>query len=583
MTRTRGRLALALVAATTVLAAACGYHKESTVVRLQDPGNCVPVDVAASPATEQLLDDAAARFNGSPDAKLRNGACVFVRVEEVESAIALRELQDGWPDADRLGPAPVVWVPESTMWSELLDARLGEAHRPPMAPNGIPFARTPLVVAMPAPMARALGAGRRALGWEDLAQLAANPHGWAAYGHREWGRFRLGKGNPNWSATGLDQTVALDATPSVDPRVLERSVVYYGDTATYFDNWQRLAALSLGRALAYCDAVVTDERSVVAYNTGNDLGTVALDGHASRPKLPLVAIYPRDGAIESDNPMIVLNTPWETAAARIGAQRFTRSALLPAAQAEVAAAGFRPVRAGVPSSLLTSANGVDAAARMTPVAPASPAEIEGALARWQVTRRAARVLILFDVSDSMGDPADPLNPTGPTKLALAKTAVTDALAELGPDDQVGLRIFSTGLRGAQSSSWRDVVPIGRLTTDRRRLVDAIAALEPWRGSPLYAATRAADDAVARSADTRRIDSVVVLTDGYNEDDHNQNLGALVDHLSTRPDVHVFTITYSNDADASTLDKIAAATNAANFDARDTRDLAEMARRALASQ
>jgi Ca-activated chloride channel family protein len=474
-------------------------------------------------------------------------------------------------------------VPESTTWAELLDARLGEAHRPPLAPNGTPFARTPLVVAMPAPMARALGAGRRALGWEDFAQLAANPRGWAAYGHREWGRFRLGKGNPNWSATGLDQTVALDAAPSVDPRVLEQSVVYYGDTATYFDNWQRISDQSHGRPLAYCNAVITDERSVVAYNTGNDLGTVTLDAHASRPKLPLVAIYPSDGAIESDNPMIVLNAPWASAIARIGAHRFTRSALLPATQAEVAAAGFRPVRAGVPSGLLTTANGVDAAARMTPVAPTSPGEIEQALARWQATRRPARVLILFDVSDSMGDPADPLDPGGPTKLARAKSAVTNALAELGPDDQVGLRIFSTGLRGSRTSIWRDLVPIGRLTANRRRLVDAIGALQPWRGSPLYAATRAADDTVARRADAQRIESVVLLTDGYNEDDHNKDLGALLDRLATRPDVHVFTITYSNDADATTLQKIAAATNAANFDARDTRDLAEMARLALASQ
>ena len=581
--RTRGLRLAAFVALIALVAGGCGYHKDSTVVRLQDPGKCVPVDIAASPATARLLDDTAGRFNGSPAAKLRDGACAFVRVETVESAVALRELQDGWPDADRLGPPPVVWVPESTMWGELLDARLAQAHRPPLAPNGTPFARTPLVVAMPAPMASALGAPRHALGWTDLQQLAANPRGWGAYGHREWGRFRLGKGNPNWSATGLDQTVALDAVPSVDARALEQSVIYYGDTSSYFDNWKRLADKAPARALVYCSAVITDERSVVAYDTGHDLDATTLDGNASRPELPLVAVYPRDAAIESDNPMIVLNASWSSAAARAGARRFLRFALEPEAQTEVAAAGFRPVRAGVRSTVLTSANGVDPASGSGSVAPASPGEIVSALARWETARHRGRVLVLFDLSDSMGDPADPLDPGGPTKIAVAKSAMIDALGQLAPDDEIGLRVFSTALHGARNPNWRDVVPIRRLSTNRRRLADAIAALQPWRGSPLYRATSGAYDTVARGIDASRIDSVVLLTDGYNEDDHDTDLGALLDHLSSRADVRVFTITYSNDADATTLTKIAQATNATNFDARDTRDLSEMVQRAFASQ
>lgn len=579
----RGRRSLALVAGITLLAGACGYHRDSTVVQLQNPGKCTPVDIAAAPASAQLLDDAARRFNGSPDAKLHDGTCAFVRVQSVESPVALRELQDGWPDADRLGPAPIVWVPESTMWGELLDARLARAHRAALAPNGTPFARTPLVVAMPATMAKAIAGARHTVDWTELARLAASPRGWGAYGHREWGAFRLGKGNPNWSATGLDQTIALDAAPTADPQALERSVVYYSDPSVDLDNWKRLAELAPARALAYCSAVITDERSVVAYNTGHDLTTTKLDGNASKPKLPVVALYPRDAAVESDNPMIVLNAPWSSRVARDGARRFTRFALQSETQAAVAAAGFRPVRAGVQAKLLTAANGVDPTAGTRSVAPASPGEIDRALTRWQATRRPARVLVLFDVSDSMGDAADPLTAATPTKLALAKMALTDALGELAPGDEIGLRVFSTALPGSPNPDWRDVVPMGRLADNRRRLVDAIAALKPWRGSPLYRATQNAYDTVARRVDPRRIDSVVLLTDGYNEDDHDTDLDALLTHLSARPDVRVFTITYGGGADGKTLTKIAGATNAANFDATDTRDIAEMVSRALASQ
>ena len=565
-----------------LLVSGCAYRESTTVVQLADPGRCVPVDIAATSETASLLAGTASRFNGSSAARLRDGGCAFVRVETVDSSVAMRELVGNWPDSERLGPVPVAWVPGSTMWVQLLNARLVDQHRRPMAPNGTPFARTPLVVAMPAPMARALDYPHKPLGWSDFAQLARNPRGWAAYGHHEWGPFRLGKGNPYWSTTGLDATIALDAsTPAAgDARALEQSVVYYGDsTQVYFDNWQRLATKSAASAPTYLSAVIADERSVVAYNRGHAQDDVSLAGSAAnKPALPLVAIYPRNATIESDNPIIVLDAPWSSSDARAGARLFTKFALQTAAQAKVAAAGFRPA-AGVRTDLLVPSNGVDATARTSSVAPASPVEIEHALTRWQTNRRRARVLFLFDVSDSMGDLA---TRDGPTKIALAKTALAGAFDQLAPDDDVGLRIFTTKLSNPVSPNWRDIVPIGPLASRSRALQKAVPSLTPQQGSPLYAATRDAFDAVARHTDPQRINAVVLLTDGYNEDDHDNNQTALLAHLATNPNVHVFTITYSNDADLSTLRKIAQTTNAWNFDARDTSDLADVVPRALAS-
>ena len=110
------------------------------------------------------------------------------------------------------------------------------------------------------------------------------------------------------------------------------------------------------------------------------------------------------------------------------------------------------------------------------------------------------------------------------------------------------------------------MPTGTLATRRHTLDTTIAALAPQQGSPLYAATRAAYDEVSRHADPQRIDAVLVLTDGYNEDDHDTNLTALLAHLTTNPRVRVFTIAYSNDSDQSTLKKMAQATNAGSYDA-----------------
>ncbi len=573
---------LALGCGILLLTAACGYHRDTTVVRLSDPGKCVAVDVAATSETAPLLDDAASAFNGSPAARLGNGGCAFVRIQAVDSPVALSELVDGWPDSDTLGPQPVVWVPGSTMWGELLNARLATRRRRPMAPNGTPFARSPLVIAMPAPMARALDYPHRKVSWRDLEQLALNGRGWGAFGHPEWGPFRLGKGNPNWSTTGLDATIALDASPAAvsAARALEQSVVYYGDsTEVYLDNWARLAKKSAASALTYLSAAITDERSVVAYNEGHAQSDVSLAGHGSRPRLPLVAIYPSDAAVESDNPIIVLDTPGSSPAAHAGARLFTRFALEPAAQARVAAAGFRPADGTGATRLLVAANGVDPTARTNPVAPASPGEIDQALARWQSDRRPARVLFLFDVSDSMGDLA---RRDGPTKIALARSALSGALDQLAPGDDIGLRIFTTKLSNAVSPNWRDVVATGPLADRRRALLKAIASLAPQQGSPLYAATRDAFDAVARRADPRRINTVVLLTDGYNEDDHDNDRAALLAHLATNPNIHVFTISYSNDSDIATLRMISQATNAWNYDARDPADLADRLRRALAN-
>jgi len=57
---------------------------------------------------------------------------------------------------------------------------------------------------------------------------------------------------------------------------------------------------------------------------------------------------------------------------------------------------------------------------------------------------------------------------------------------------------------------------------------------------------------------------------------------LLAHLAKDPSIRVFTITYSADADRATLEEISQATNAWNFDATDTNDLADLLPRALAS-
>ena len=90
------------------------------------------------------------------------------------------------------------------------------------------------------------------------------------------------------------------------------------------------------------------------------------------------------------------------------------------------------------------------------------------------------------------------------------------------------------------------------------------------GTALYTTTLDAVRALSRVADPRRINAVMLLTDGQNSDSNN-DLDGLVRRLDpeTRENgVRVFTIGYGADFDKKVLQRIAESTRAASYDASD---------------
>ncbi len=181
------------------------------------------------------------------------------------------------------------------------------------------------------------------------------------------------------------------------------------------------------------------------------------------------------------------------------------------------------------------------------------------------------MLLVIDVSGSMGEEA---GDSGETKLDLAKQAAITALKDFKVDDEVGLRAFTTDIRREEPTDYVDLVPIGRIGDNRRQIEATIQSLEPQQGTPLYTAAQASYDDLRQNFDGTRINAVVLLTDGKNEDERNNDLNGLLNRLrssnegqSTRP-VRIFTIGYGKDADLSVLRRIAEATNAAAYDASD---------------
>ena len=580
---------VALVAlVVTLAAAACspgGDDEPETGVDAAVPDGCAAVDIASSPEKLDLLNSLAQRFNNSDAAK--DDGCAFVRVFRASSGVAAGLLSEGWPDEAANGPRPVIWSPAAKSWGAVVNQRLSEAGEAPVTdPDAQPFMVTPLVIAMPRPMAEALGWPDTPIGYSDLLALAADPNGWASKGHPEWGKFKLGKTNPNFSTSGLSSTIAqyyaatgkqADLTledinrADVDQfmRGVESAVVHYGDiTLTFLNNLYRNDRAGVG--LTYISAVAVEEKSIIDYNSGNPDGILDPGEEPRKPRVPLVAVYPKEGTLFSDNPFFILDAPWVSADEKKAAAKFQTFVQQPDNQRRVLEFGFRPgnpsVAVGAP---ITSANGADPDQPQTTLGVPEPEVMVRLLDKWGEQRKAAKVMLVIDVSGSMGEEvAD-----GQTKLDLAKNAAIAALDEFKAEDEVSLRIFSTDIGPAEHSDYVDLVDFGAISAQRERIALEIQRLVPVAGTPLYSVAQDSYRDLKGAYDPARINAVVLLTDGRNEDDFT-DLNGTISQLragsegqSTTP-VRLFTIAYGGDADKATLKRLAEATNAAAYDASD---------------
>jgi Ca-activated chloride channel family protein len=554
--------------------------------------DCITVDMAVSSEKITLLTELAQEFNDSDQASV-DGTCVVVRPYRKASGAAARLLVDGWPNPDIDGNRPVVWSPAASGWGAIVNHRTNSALVPP----GKPFMLTPLVIAMPEPMAQALGWPEEDIGFADIVELANDPEGWARYGHPEWGPFRLGKTNPNYSTSGLNFTVAeyyaatgkssgitsedLDR-PEVTAfaRSVESAVVHYGDiTMTFLNNWFR--ADTRGTALTYASAVAIEEKSIIDYNRGNPDGELQPGEVPRPPRIKLVAIYPEEGTLYSDNPFFVLDAPWVTEQQKQAAALFEAYVQQPENQRKVLEFGFRPGNPAVAlASPINPEFGVDPTQPQAELPVPPPAVLVKMLDLWAQQRKEARVLLVLDVSGSMGDPAQ--EGGFETKLDLAKEAAVGALSQFKDDDLVGLRIFSTDLGPQGDDLFLDLVPIGRIGDTRETLRRQINGLFPTNGTPLYDVTARAFEDMRASYDPALINAVVLLTDGVNDDgdsgDDDDQLQELLRVLRSGSEgggsepIRVFPISYGAEADKATLQAIAEATNAALYDASDPRTI-----------
>ena len=598
--RRRGPSAL-LVAACILLVLAIGvggfmafFNRPANSVACR--GGSMRLQVVASPDQADVMSQAAAEYGRRRPTV--EGRCVDVQVRGVESVEAANALVGGWDEVS-LGSRPDVWVPASSAWALQVQLKRQATKQTDVIPFERPkVATTPLVFAMPKPMAQALGWPERPMGWSDLLGAVRNPQGWKAFNQPEWGPFRLGKLDPNvstpalealigsvFAATGQGSDLSVETLAKQADQLralilgMERAPGQDADTpATFLANLQQ--ADQAGQTLGFFSAVPLDEKSVLDYNRGN-LGGLEDGGQRPKPKVPLVAVYPKEWTLEADHPWMVLRAPWVDAAKRRAAAGFLDYLRSEPIQARFQQAGFRSWR-GRAGPALTQENGLQPDQPTRVLAPPAPKVVAAALESWNAARKRSNVLAVYDISGSM---KEPVPGTGGTKIDLVKKAALAALPLFAPETQLGTWVFSTNLEGRQD--WHELVSIGPASaklpngkTRREVLAGALSGLQASNGDTgLYDTTLAAFRAVKRSYAPGRLNLVVLLTDGINDDPDG---GISKDELLTRlkaeqgnRKIAIITVAFGANADVPTLTQISQQTNGITYVIKDPRDIVRL--------
>ena len=498
------------------------------------PEGAIQVDFSYSPEKEDLLVPLIEDFNAGETEVA--GAPVFIRGEVIASGEAEQKI-----DAGQL--KPVAWSPSSSLWGRLLNYEADRQLTPDDPPS---IVRSPLVIAIWKPMARALGWPKKPIGFDDILALARSPQGWGAYGHPEFGSFKLVHTNPDFSTSGLSAVVAeyyaatgkreglltsdIDGAARAKVRDIERSIVHYGDTTLLIADQMREGGPG------YASAVAMEEATLLAFN----------EDRAGQPEL--VAIYPKDGTFFSDNPFFILDGPWVSAAQKAGAHAFQKYLAAQITPGAAARSGFRPAGLGEPPRPpITPQNGADPGQPKQTLSLPSPQVLARIRSAWREDRKPANVMLVVDVSGSMAEE---------DRLARAKQGLSVFFDQIQPQDRVGLMVFDDQVN--------QLAPIEPFSQGERQLRTKVGGLFPDGGTAFRDATGQGFEKVeARAGAGDRINAVVVLTDG-DDTDSSQSLDDLVAELSSQGDsatqVRVFTIAYSATADgaADALKKIAEA-------------------------
>lgn len=540
-------LAAALTAVVLVVTGALlwtGGHLDGLFAAAAEPGCTDPDElvVVADTSVAPALAEIAESFDADGE------RCVRTEVRAQDAADTAAVAAVGGLEAD-------VWVPDSSVWLDRLAATAASLGQPaPELERRASIASSPVVFALTA------GEADDVVGDEPLS----------------WARVLTGTvptilPDPEASAASLAGLLALRGHASAeDPRQFAAAMIELGksipaSTAAAYGTLTSAPAPSIA---------ITSEAQVAAYN---------LD----EPSDPLAAAYPADGTVALDYPFLVVPRGADASEAASGEASadpaaqparagLTRSELVDRFEAAVRGAGhvFRTAGFRAPDG----GGELAIAGVASTVAPAAavldgPAQLE-ILRTWGVLTLRSRMLAVIDVSGSMEEPAG----NGLRRIDVFQQAAIGAMSKFSGEVELGVWAFSTARNGAQD--WEELAPIGPLADAAHTAsIHGIIGSLPSRlggATGLYDTTLAAVQRVREAYDPDKVNSVLLITDGKNEDADGISLDQLLAELGASADpaqpVPVIMIGFGPDPDLAAMQRIAAATGGAAYSASKPEDL-----------
>nr|WP_167216492.1 substrate-binding domain-containing protein [Kribbella shirazensis] len=285
----------------------------------------------------------------------------------------------------------------------------------------------------------------------------------------------------------------------------------------------------------------------------------------AHPEAQLKAIQPGTGTLTLDYP-IVVTAKSDTDAASNAAQALATELLTDGAAQARDQAGFRDTT----SSTLSGGRGVG---DVTQLAKPTSEAINSTLQNWTRLSLSTHSLAVIDVSGSMAEKVG-----AKTRWQLTVEAAAGGLSLFPDTAELGLWTFSTNI-GTDKADYKPLVPIAPLSKNQRaKIVGQLGASHPivGGGTGLYDTAIAAVRAVRQDYKSNAVNTILLFTDGKNDDPGSPTLAQAVQTLRGLQDparpVRIIALGMGPEANADELAALAGATKGQAYVARNPGDL-----------
>ncbi|WP_035305645.1 VWA domain-containing protein [Actinokineospora inagensis] len=417
--------------------------------------------------------------------------------------------------------------------------------------NQVKIMNSPVVLGLAKSKAEALGWAGKPVTWSDIAKAA------------EAGKFSYGMTDPSASNSGFSALVGVASALAGTGSAISAAQV--GAVTPELKKFFAAQAMSAGSSGWLSDAY---QRRATGQDPGQKIDglinyesvLLTLNASGSLPE-PLSLIYPSDGVVTADYPLTLLTSASE--AARNDHQKLTDYLRVPDVQRDIMSRTHR--RPAIPNVGLTPEFGGQTLVELP--FPATQDAFDALLsAYFDQIRRPSRTVYVVDTSGSMeGDRIDGLR-SALSGLTGASNDLVGRFRRFHGREEVTFIPFNT----TPSQPISFTIPQTGQQAELDRIKSTVESLSAGGGTAIYDSLNRAYDLLASEPDSGRFTSIVLMTDG--ENNNGTDLAGFQQALAGRSarlkGVPIFPILFG-EGSQDEMNTLARVTGGKAFDARNS--------------